>query len=82
MILSSKEKRIDDKYYVELSMIEEWLRSMNIKMGIFDSKEYKPVCEIKKNLDDLNTNVNIDSLEKYNCKVMDQGLLVNEFNLY
>lgn len=38
--IASKRKRLDERYFTELTWIENWLEKMNKTLGVFNNEEY------------------------------------------
>lgn len=81
--LQSERRRLDNRYYTELTFIEYWLRNIKVKIRLDQNDEIliKDDTEIKQLKESL-AKVNLSVLQDYTFKLINYNVAIKEFNLY
>lgn len=77
----SNRRKIDNDYYLELLFIENFLEKNEIKLLDADEKIFENIKEIRKKLKESLKTKSITDTIKYDFELIDEALVVNEFNL-
>ncbi|PKC12753.1 hypothetical protein RhiirA5_372843 [Rhizophagus irregularis] len=77
----SNRRKIDSDYYLELLFIENFLEKNEIQLLEVDEKILDNVIELKTNLKELLKTKSITDMIKNEFELIDEALVVNEFNL-
>ncbi|CAB4413144.1 unnamed protein product [Rhizophagus irregularis] len=77
----SNRKKIDSEFYIELLFIENLLKNSNIDIIDYNDQEYKEVIEIKKKARGMLKDKNIVMTIVHKIEIIEEALLVNEYNL-
>ncbi|PKB99260.1 hypothetical protein RhiirA5_430004 [Rhizophagus irregularis] len=77
----SNRRKIDNEFYLKLLFIEEFLEKNNIVIMDCNEKEYKIVKNLKKKMrESLNDKI-IKQMINHQVEIVEEALLVNEYNL-
>ncbi|GET57827.1 hypothetical protein GLOIN_2v1476761 [Rhizophagus irregularis DAOM 181602=DAOM 197198] len=72
--LASKRKRLDARYFVELTWLEDWLEKMNITLKVFNQFEYTKANIVSAQLANYMKSMNNSTIERLpDCSIMMDG---------
>ncbi|PKK76491.1 hypothetical protein RhiirC2_772460 [Rhizophagus irregularis] len=77
----SNRRKIDNEFYLELLFIEEFLEKNNIVIMDCNEKEYKIVKNLKKKMRESLNDKLIKQMINHQVEIVEEALLVNEYNL-